>query len=162
MVYLYALIRARVISFTDSLRSKNCLPPLDMIRRREVNERTNERTRALCLSLSLSPSAIVATYRIDEAIIRDTFILFRNRKRIELFTTRTMEKIFSYDSFFDVDRSRCEINFRFGIISWHIIEIRKDIKNYFSKIFDNTLPVFTGSERQIQRRGGYEEQSVPK
>ena len=72
MVYLYALIRARVISFTDSLRSKNCLPPLDMIRRREVNERTNARA----LSLSLSPSAIVATYRIDEAIIRDTFILF--------------------------------------------------------------------------------------
>lgn len=74
MVYLYALIRARVISFTDSLRSKNCLPPLDMIRRREVNERTNERARSV--SLSLSPSAIVATYRIDEAIIRDTFILF--------------------------------------------------------------------------------------
>lgn len=53
MVYLYALIRARVISFTDSLRSKNCLPPLDMIRRREVNERTNERARSVSLSLSL-------------------------------------------------------------------------------------------------------------
>lgn len=68
MVYLYALIRARVISFTDSLRSKNCLPPLDMIRRREVNERTR--------SVSLSLLSIVATYRIEEAIIRDIILFY--------------------------------------------------------------------------------------